>query len=476
MSARFFIVVLLLINSLTALAQESGLARELNNIVAQRIPKADVGIIVADANTGHILYERQGFKAFTPGSTLKLLTAVASLYALGADFRFQTTASINKKQLQKGMLNGNLTLTFSGDPSLTVHQLNKLLHDIKRYGIKKITGNIVIDDTQFSPPNYGPGWSVDDLGWYYTAPITSVILDENANIYEFVPSQSLGGRTKLVPQKKSPFIRVTSNVKTVTEDDAEKYCSLVLRIDNHDNAVDATGCWPISQKAETERISLANPNHYAMQLIRRGLHDNGITFNGKFLVKKGEGKLTVIAKRQSKPLKQLLKWMLKSSDNLYADSLLKTLGAVYYGQGNFKSGTLAMRTILIKQAGINFDQTRLADGSGLSRYNLITPQVMNRLLYVVQQTPELRKVIKPALPFSGKDGSLSRRMRAFDLIGQLKAKTGSMSGLIGLSGYLTTKNNQELLFTIMVNRMVGTLHDAAMVQEEIASRLYTYAG
>lgn len=452
-------------------AKTSDLNKTLDDIIQHRLPNEAVGVIVADAKTGDILYEHQSFQAFTPASNTKLLTTTAALYALGPDFRFKTTAAINKKQLSKGVLQGNLGLIFTGDPSFTTQKLEELIRDVKRSGINTIRGDIVIDDTAFSGPSYAAGWLEDDLAWYYAAPVTAVILNQNANTYELVPSQTLGGKTKLIAQHADDHIQIKSDIVTVTESAAEDHCTLMLHVDS-DNTIHAAGCWPINTKAKTIRLALGNSTAYAMAVIQELMAKHNISLQGKIVMGKTPKGLQVIASQSSWPLRDLIKTVLEDSNNIYTESLTKTLGKYYYGEGSFQNGTLAIRQILSKKAGMNFNQAYLTDGSGLSRYNLITPREMMRLLYVIEHTPQLSSVIKPALPYAGKDGTLAHRMLSFDLTQHIRAKTGSMRGVCALSGYLTTKEGQDLIFTVMINQIVGKLQNAQAVQEEISSRLY----
>lgn len=444
----------------------------LDPIIAHRLPNADVGVVVADAKTGKILYDHRGFHAFTPASNAKLLTTTAALLALGPDFRFKTSAWIKKSALKKGRLTSNVWLKFTGDPSFTVSKLNQLISKLKAHGINTIDGNIVIDDSAFKAPNYAPGWVQDDIAWYYAAPITSVILNQNALVYTLAPSQRLGYNAHLVPESTDQSIKIHDNITTVTEKQADYRCALSINIDR-DNTIRATGCWPISNKAKTVGIALRDPNRYAMSVIHQALKANHITLTGRIVTGKLPKQANRIAVIKSWPLKDLIKTILKDSNNIYTESLTKTLGATQYGQGNFTSGAQAIKNILKRRAGLNTQQLYLTDGSGLSRYDLVSPRDLVRLLYVIDHNQKLSALIKPALPNAGEDGTLAWRMQAFDTAGHIKAKTGSMRGIVALSGYLTTQHKQELIFSLIVNHIVGSSDEAKAIETDILTPLYS---
>jgi len=352
-------------------------------------------------------------------------------------------------------------------------KLDKLVAKINQAGIRRIKGNVIIDDSVFQKPWYGPGWSQDDLNWYYAAPITGVILEQNAIGVNLTPNPTLGkpAMMSLAKGNTQPFATLKHKVKTVTYKAAMKNCSLNVNVTNQ-NAIDFTGCWPSSTRSKYLRVAMRNPNLVAKQALTKMLQKHHIQLDGKIVVGKMPKHLKQLATVQSLPLKVLLGTLLKDSNNVYAESLTKTLGQKVRHKGTFQAGATTIKAILANKANLNPNEYELFDGSGQSRYDLITPRHLVRLLFVMHNNPTLGPIYENALPESGENGTLKGRMKAFDLRGKIHAKTGTLKGVTALSGYLTTKNNHPLIFSIMINHVVGDVDTAKALQSQITSILY----
>lgn len=472
-----WIVFLLLILSPSAFGlndKPKTLSEEISNLLEHEMTSAEIGIVVADANSGKTIYEHNGFKLFTPASNTKLFSAAAALYELGPEYKFQTAIYVNKKNITQKTLKGNLYIHFSGDPSLRIKHLSKLITQVANAGILKIKGDIILDTSDFNGPNYAPGWSQEDLNWYFNAPITTIILNQNTIDVNLIPGSKLGNKAKavLVKEKLAPFIKLNTDVDTVTYPESMNSCSLEINITQH-NDVTLTGCWPISDQAKTLHIAIKNPNLFAKAIIKRELKKQGLKFTGTIKEGAMPTGLNQIALKESAPLKLLLQTLLKDSNNIYAECITKTLGKHSYNEGSFINGVNAITDILHKKVNLDAEKYVLKDGSGASRYTLLSPKQIVRLLFVIHHTPDLASIYEQALPESGQDGTLKHRMQSFDLRGKIAAKTGSMSGVSSLSGILTDRNHHQMIFAIMINHFVGEISEAKMLQAKIASILYS---
>lgn len=470
---RLTTLALLFCATTTFASIENDLRTAIEPLIANTLPAAQIGITVMEAMSGQVLYDRQGFEVFTPASNAKLFSGAAALYQLGPDYRFKTQVAIKPKHLHDATYGGDLYWQFNGDPSFKKSHIAELVKKIKDKGIKKISGNIVIDNTRFKGPVYAPGWSVDDLNWYFSAPITSIIIDQNAVGVNLTPSKQLGKKaaTSLADKSLKPFIKLNANVKTVTQKKAQYHCQLNVNVDNR-NHISLSGCWPMSYKSKYMRIAVKNPRDFAERLIRAELKKQHISWHGKFKLGKRPKGAKVIATHESRPLKSLIYTLLKDSNNIYAESFTKTLGAEIGGAGTFQQGSNAIANILHKKANIDFTKLKLVDGSGGSRYNLISPRQITRLLYVIYNTNDINTLYRDALPLSGKNGTLKERMKSFDLTGNIYAKTGTLTGISTLSGYMKTHSGRNVVFSIMINHIVNQEADAKMLQSQIASALY----
>src|SRR3990167_7614780 len=201
---------------------------QIDEVVSRSLPAAEIGVIVMDADSGKVLYEHNAYKAFVPASTMKLFKLAAALNYLGPDFQFDTSASLNPAMLQSGVLRGPLYFKFTGDPSLTTSDLRNLVQQVKSSGVRIIDGNVIIDDTRYQKPFYAPGWTNDSLYWAFSAPVSSVILNQNQVTLEFLPSRTLGRPVNIVPGKYASYMGLQHNITTVTYSQAMRNCSLTL--------------------------------------------------------------------------------------------------------------------------------------------------------------------------------------------------------------------------------------------------------
>ena len=183
-------------------------------------------------------------------------------------------------------------------------------------------------------------------------------------------------------------------------------------------------------------------------------------------------KYRIIARYQSPELSEMLGPVLRDSDNLYAESILKTLGWKFTNVGSFQEGVNSMQDLLEKKLDIDFVHSDLFDGSGASRYDQVTPELMARLLYVMYHDRKLYRHFYRGLPDAGFNGTLQNRMTSFDLKKNVKAKTGTLKHVSTLSGYMRTQSKKNLGFVILINGMVGSLQPARDVQNRICQFLY----
>lgn len=433
---------------------------EVNRLIKWRTPHATVGVLVADAKSGKVLFKQNESHYFTPASALKLFTGAAALYGLGRDYRFDTNASVLTEQRDHHVLHGDLYLTFTGDPSLTTEDVESIFQQIKKQGIDQIDGDVVIDNTVFERPVYGLGWSLDDIDYSFAAPSEAVILDED-EIHVQIIGRSKKGRRPTIQQKKNhQFFSITNHLILVSREKAKPDCLAHVSVDQK-NQIELYGCW---QKNHVDELKLAikNPVLYLSHIIKKQ-----IPFTGKIVIGKKPMKTKMIAQHVSKPLNQLLVRMMEQSDNGYANSFIKALGQKYYHHGTFQLGIKAIKTILKKRTSINFDDIQIYDGAGLSRYALITPQQFYQLLFAINHDKTIQQDFTQALATSGIDGTLKGWKKPTSIIGRINAKTGTMSGISTLAGYVTTKKHQDLIFVIFINNIAKKVKRARLLQREM---------
>lgn len=449
--------------------------QKIDKLINKNFANVMFGFVLQDAESGKILYAKEANTAFVPASATKLFVAAAALHKLTPKFRFQTKVKYEKNKVKNGILAGSIAIEFKGDPSFTSASLKKLVQSIKKANITTITGNLILDDTYFQGSSIGSGWSNDDTPWYYAGPVSAIILDGNQVNIAIKPAKKLGQlATVHFADRNKRYFNLAAAVKTVTWKESENLCQLQVAMDNTNN-IKLTGCWPIGGGVSNLKLAIQNNRKFIQDVIKDAFINEKIQLKGKIIYSKAQANMNTLAVHSSSPLRQLLLKLLGRSNNTYAEALTKTLGAKVYHRGSFQAGALAIKDILQKPTGINFDAMNLVDGSGLSRYTLITPNQFSRLLYTMYHSPELKAPYMQALAYARTKGTLRARNVSFDKYANIKAKTGWMSGVSALSGYITTRSNKTLIFTMLVNNTLLPKSRIKQIEDKLCKVIVNYA-
>lgn len=435
----------------TAPSVDNPVGAKIDQIIKAFPENTTLGIMVQNLETGETLYELNPTRSFVPASVLKVLTATVALDYLGPDFRY-TTLLATDKPAKDTLLPGNLYIDFSGDPSLKSQQLIELLASLKQKNIQEINGNIIIDQFPFTSETAGPGFMWDDENVCYAALANGVILDRNCFKFQLYPNARLQEKAILINHSPLEFTPVHNSVMTELSSEDECYQTLASTPDNH---YELTGCIPYNAEKIKYEVAIRNPNLYAIQIIKAALASQHIKLRGSILFGRTPANATILAVHQSEPLAKMIKHMLTKSDNLYANSLFKTIGAIYTNsEANWKNGAEAMLAIL-SQMHIDTTYTIIADGAGLSRYNRLTPKTVLDAFNFNYHHPNFTPVFINSLAHSGQVGTL----RSFTLDknnAQFLGKTGSMKNIKGIAGVLTAPNKPPILFIMLVNGSSST--------------------
>ncbi len=424
-----------------------------NQVIDQVSPTMNIGIEVVDLTTGTTLFQRNENKFFIPASNMKLYSDAAALMALGPDYQFKNTLSTISSQLQQGVLKGSLYLNLPGDPSFTRKRLELLLTTLKDWPISRIQGNVIIDSSHSMVTSYAPGVMQSDHAYSYGAPIAPVMVDANRIVVTVNPASQPGQPALIEVDDDSGTIILNNQVITK---DKSSHCNVDFSFDS-ENHLTVRGCVLVGQWAVQQKMSIRNPLLYAQGLIKQTLKKDNIILDGQVLLGKNPPGAMLLGVDTSKPISQLMADTLKPSDNLYADSLF--LHAAYKLSGrpvNWNDAEPIIKRFLQQQTSIPLEKSILIDGSGLSRNDRVTPsQTVGLLRFLYNRFPLSYEYIS-ALPISGRDGTLQRRFKRPDQQDLVRAKTGTMSGVVSLSGYLYTANDHTLAFAIFINRLPST--------------------
>lgn len=432
------------------------LASKIDSIINKELPNATVGILIKDAKNGRVFFSKNANKLLSPASNMKLFTAAAALYYWNPEHYFTTKLLQNKQDYY---------IHFGGSPSLTAANLNTLLSYFKTHNIKKINGNIILDTSLFKPPYYPNGVSYDDMGWYYAAPSTAIVLNENSVSYELKSAQILGEPATLKPKSDAHQLHITNELVTVDRKEKSQHCNLHLEI-KPNNALRAYGCVVKSKNPQIFQFAVTDPEYLAKQVITKTLKQNEIDFRGNIVTGSVPSGAKLLAELRSNPLFKLIDHMLKESDNLYADNLCKQLAYALTKEGTNKQAIFALKEILSHHTTIDMKQLELADGIG-TRYNLASAEQISLLLTNIYQDKKIYPLLLSALPQAGVSGTLKDRMKKTPLEKIVHAKTGTMHDISSLSGYLINPNGRPIIFSIIINGVNQPISKAKGLEEKI---------
>lgn len=427
----------------------SSLQENLNQILSH-FKGFNTGVSIQSLSTGRVLYQYNANRGFVPASTLKLFTGIAALDYLGPHFQFKTRFLTNPGALvRNGVLTGNLYIKFSGDPYLTLDDLKDMIETLNEQHINRIQGNIIIDDTVIDRSTWPPGRVIDDRIFCYAAPVTATIINRNCFSLSIKPNQHL-----LHP----PITKSNGNLGIVIDNQAvtKRLKHARYSLDLKPNPASKKNRYTLRGYLSPKRgplsfaVALQNPNLATYDIVAGLLKKYSIRYSN-LVYGKTPPLAKILAENSSPELAFLIKNMLKKSDNLIADSLLKKLGEKYFSvQGSWKTGRNAVQAILVNKTDIDFKHLVMVDGSGLSRNNIVTPNAFVKLLHFAYTRLPDSDLLFESLPRSGIDGTLKHRLGGPSL-GRIHAKTGSMHGISSLAGYVRTANNQVLAFSILIN-------------------------
>jgi D-alanyl-D-alanine carboxypeptidase/D-alanyl-D-alanine-endopeptidase (penicillin-binding protein 4) len=430
----------------------TSLEAPINNIINKVDPQINMGLMVVDLSTGETLYQRNPSKLFTPASNMKLFSEAAALLTFGPNYTFKTTISTDATSLKNGVLYGSIFLNLSGDPSLSKKSIKYLFGQLQGWGVKQILGNVIIVSNLSSVKPHAPGVAPKDFSHSYGAPVAPVILDENRVTITVNPAANIGNIAIVETSSFDGVFKVNNNIKT----EAQGNCGISAKTTKN-NGLKLYGCIHKNSQAIQLLIPISNPLAYTKNLIKQTLNNANIKLDGKVALGKIPSSTFLLAKHVSKPITSLMANTLKRSDNLYADSLfLHAAQNIHGSRLNWQGAEPVIKNFLTQQTGVNFQSAVLIDGSGLSRHDLITPmQTIGLLTYIHTRFPLAYEYIA-ALPIAGSDGTLIKRFKKPSQKGLLRAKTGSLTGVNSLSGYLYTANGHTLAFAIYINKRPGT--------------------
>lgn len=452
---------------------DAKLTSKINSVMKDPgVQRARSGVVVLDSSGG-LLYNRYGTRAVMAASNTKILTAAAAMHTLGPGYRFKTEV-ISRHKIVNGTLQGPLYLKGYGDPTSRQSDYAWLAKQVRAAGITRVKDRLYVDASYYDAQRYNPGWSTAYADDYYAAEISALTVAPNADldsgtvIVNYRPG-SVGKKAKITttPAAAASYVKidnttVTSARGTSTSFSARRsYGSSTIRVSGRVPSGRAPGQW---------LITVAKPELYAGAVFRAELAKAGVT------VAEGTsaGVTPTTSRRRvgldtSMKLSSLLVPFMKLSNNMHAEALTKAMGAKKGRPGSWKDG-LGYTTAYLRSLGVPMAGVTLTDGSGLTRRNTMTPLALATVLHKVRREPWFAQ-FQTSLPVAGRrermvGGTLRKRMNETVAAGNARAKTGTLSGVTALSGYVNGADGRLYVFSMLSNYSGSTprpVEDALVV-------------
>jgi D-alanyl-D-alanine carboxypeptidase/D-alanyl-D-alanine-endopeptidase (penicillin-binding protein 4) len=435
------------------------------------------GLKIVSLETGETLYTHDSHILFQPASNMKLLTTAVALKQLGPNFKFKTTLSIDTNSIENGTIKGNLYLKGYGNPDLTTDDFRHITSELKSKGIRKISGDLICDDTYFDDLYLGYGWMWDDTNAQDFAPISALSVNSNCIIIEIRPANHIGDTLVFRMEPETTYMKIENKGVTVDSLDTlmQKSFKIERKWKNPENTIVIEGGMAIHQNPEVFHIEVIDAALYTGIHFKELLLKENIQLAGSVLKEKVPDTSQILIQHNSPPLTLSIINTNKESDNLSAELILKTMGAEIKGQPGTAEKGISLIYKYFDEIGIDSTTYRIADGSGVSRYNLITPDMIIELLRDIHRNAQIQAEFKTSLPIAGVDGTLKHRMKGTAAENTLRAKTGTMKGVSSLSGYASTADGEILAFSIIMEHFVVPVIKIQNIQDKICTLISSFS-
>ncbi|MGD0363322.1 MAG: D-alanyl-D-alanine carboxypeptidase/D-alanyl-D-alanine-endopeptidase [Bryobacteraceae bacterium] len=439
------------------------------------------GVRIVSLEPNRVLFERNAERLFLPASNAKLFTTALALSRLGPDYRFQTRVAADRAPDEDGCVE-SLRLIGGGDPNLSgraipyrrdappgdpLVAIEDLAAQVAAHGVRCVTADIVGDDSAYVWQPYPDGWSIDDPVWDYGAAVSALCINDNTISVGILPGGGVSDPARLLLTPPVEYYEIDNRVRT-TAPAAEVERKIAVERLPGVRQLRIWGDLPLHDSGDTEVLGIDDPALYAACAFRDALLRHGIVIRGEPRalhlypsqvadLKNGPAPEPdpglELARRDSAPLLEDLRITDKVSQNLHAEMALRAVAKARRHIGSREAG-LAQEQAFLDEIGIDPRSYTFADGSGLSRLDLVSPAAVVRLLAHMYGSG-LRDAWVSLLPVAGQDGTLHARFSGTTVAGRLFAKTGSLSHVAALSGYARRPDGKMLAFSILVNNYNG---------------------
>jgi D-alanyl-D-alanine carboxypeptidase/D-alanyl-D-alanine-endopeptidase (penicillin-binding protein 4) len=421
---------------------------------------------------GKLVYGRNEHRLFTPASNAKLVVSAVAAALLPPDLTVRTSLYAGGP-IKDGVLQGDLVLYGRGDPTLGIRcygvdtlregacdrdpfaRLRVLAEGLKAKGVRIVQGDLVGDGSYFEPLLVHPGWELFDLNWWYAAPVSGLGFHDNSIDFTWAPGTAPGAPALISYTPDLEEILFENRTVTVPAGGVTDIGNRFFRVPGTDR-VWAEGTVAMDRAPHTESFAVTDPNRWAARALRQALAEAGIAVAGTTrsttdsMLYRQARSTPPLAEVAGRPVRDWIFPILNTSQNWFAEMLLKQLGKRFGRAGSWEEGLHVEARFLTDSLRIDSTEFALKDGSGLSAENLVSPWALTQLLRTIRTHPHY-PAFAEGLPVAGGVGSLRTRFVGTPLEGQVRAKTGSIGRVNSLSGYIERPDGKWLTFSIQVN-------------------------
>lgn len=403
---------------------------------------AALGALVVRADDGRVVFERGADQLLVPASNLKILTALAALSTFGPTHRFTTRVYADAAPAAADGSVGTLAIRGGGDPALTSEDWWRLAADLRRLGLRRVRGDLILDDTYFDQQRWNPAWDAVSARAFH-APVGALTANYGSFAVEIQPPHA-GAPLRIGLDPPLPMFELVDRTKP-----GSGALDVARQSAGERERIVVSGSPPTDGDAVLLYRSVADPARYAAAVLRMQLAAQGIAVDGQDRLAPVPAGFHELLAFEGKPLADILRLLMKFSNNNIAEMLLKNLGAAQDGPpGTWITGVAAARQRLVA-LGVPSSGFQTVDGSGLSPANRVTPRTLVTALRIAGASFTFGPELLSALPIAARDGTLSKRAAA--AADAVRAKTGLLNGAAALSGFARTPDGTDLIFSLIVN-------------------------
>lgn len=438
---------------------------------ARCLDDAQTGISIVALPSGKPIYNYHAEIPLLPASTLKTVTTAAALRYLSPEYRF-TTQFLYSGTRQGAIIQGDLIVKAGGDPKLTLENLWQIAQHLRGMGIQQVTGKLFIDNQFFDNLTQAPAWGEDESSqWAYDARLSAFAVNFNTVAVHVFPAQTAGKAAQVWLESQPSYFQLHNETSTSSQGSTSVALS---REQDEQNNVHLYVQGKVSQTAEEKVIYLNvdDPNRYAAESFRNVLKQAGIEVLGATAFGKMPEKTQLLHKHLSPPLSMILKELNTFSNNFIAEQVLKTIAAEVSKQAGSHAEGLRLVQAFLQASGVRLAGVNLVDGSGLSRKNHVTAQAMTDFLTAVSNRFDLAPDFLTALRVMGAQGALSPRFSHSPARAQVRAKTGTLTGMSSLAGYVANTQGAVFAFALLLNNNRCGYSGADVIEDKIVNAIH----